>query len=97
MKVYEHRRDEKDTEIVVAEYQNVAEEFKRAVEALLIQNNIKSRTKIKRIKDGTRSPTLNGIMCPLARTLSRKFSHLPEKLKAKSSLPRFLVITAVRW
>lgn len=48
--VHEHRRDGKDVEIVVAEYQNVAEEFKMAVEVLLIKHSIKSRSKIQRIK-----------------------------------------------
>ena len=50
VKVHEHRRDGKDAEIVVAEYQNVAEEFKMAVEVLLIKHGIKSRSKIQRIK-----------------------------------------------
>ena len=48
--VHEHRRDGKDVEIVVAEYHNVAEEFKMAVEVLLIKHGIKSRSKIQRIK-----------------------------------------------
>lgn len=50
VKVHEHSRDGKDAEIVVAEYQNVAEEFKMAVEVLLMKHGIKSRSKIQRIK-----------------------------------------------
>lgn len=50
VKVYEHRRDGKEAEIIVAEYQSVAEEFKLAVVNLMTEHNVKSRTDIEGIK-----------------------------------------------
>ena len=50
VKVYEHRREGKEAEIVVAEYQSVKEEFKGAVLKLIAEHNITSRKDIKEIK-----------------------------------------------